>query len=319
MALYKTLVVPVHEHGAIESAVEHLVAGALVAVPTETVYGLAADALNPEAVAKIYTAKGRPSHNPLICHVSDIAMAERYVLVPTVARKLMEHFWPGPLTFVLPTKQNTPIAAAVSAGLKTLAVRCPNSLAVQDVIAKLNRPIAAPSANPSGKLSPTSANDVLSGMEGRIPLILDGGKTSVGIESTIIGVTDAGVAILRPGTVTAEQIKSVSGIAVHDRDDDTITAPGQLASHYAPNATVRLNALVKQDHEVLIGFGAVRGDLSLSRSGDLAEAAKLLFEVLRTADASGAHGIAVAPIPNDGIGIAINDRLKRASAPRDAK
>ena len=317
MVLYKTLVVPVHEHGAIEGAVEHLIAGALVAIPTETVYGLAADALNPEAVAKIFAAKGRPAHNPLICHVSNVAMADRYVAVTSIARKLMDHFWPGPLTFVLTARQNTPVAAAVSAGLPTIAMRCPNNLAVQDLITKLDRPIAAPSANPSGKLSPTSAGDVLADMDGSIPLILDGGKTTVGIESTIISVTDTGVTILRPGTVTAEQIKSVAAVTVYTRDDDTITAPGQLASHYAPNAAVRLNATDKEGEEVLIGFGPVRGDLSLSRSGDLAEAAKLLFEVLRAADASGAAGIAVAPIPNEGIGIAINDRLTRAAAPRN--
>ena len=316
MALTETQVISAHEDGAIDQAVELLIAGKLVAVPTETVYGLAADALNIVAVQHIFEAKGRPANNPLICHVSDIDMAKRYVDVTETAYTLMQHFWPGPLTFVLPQRSDAGIPDIVSAGLDTLAVRCPAHKTVRDLIKKLDHPIAAPSANPSGKLSPTSASDVAEGLSGKIALILDDGATNVGIESTILGLKKNKITLLRPGTITADEISEYCGLEVFDRDDEAITAPGQLKSHYAPNAPVRLNAAEPHDDEVLIGFGSVKGDFSLSPTGDLKEAARTLFATLRAADEMGRKSIAVAPIPSSGIGIAINDRLIRAAAPR---
>ncbi len=313
-----THVVSAHEDGAIEQAVEQLIEGNLVALPTETVYGLAADALNATAVAKIYKAKGRPSNNPLICHVADIEMAKRYVNVSAIAELLMETYWPGPLTLVLPQKTNTGIPQTVSANLTTLAVRCPATKTTHQIITQLDRPIAAPSANASGKLSPTSAQDVLETLDGRLLLVLDGGSTSVGIESTIVGVDGNKVTLLRPGTITADEISNTLDLPVYDRDDSQITAPGQLKSHYAPTASVRLNATEKQENEVLIGFADIKGDMSLSPDGNLGEAAKALFFILRQADKLGPSTIAVAPIPNEGIGIAINDRLNRAAAPRNS-
>jgi len=318
MALIKTQVISAHEDGAITRVVEQLIAGNLVAVPTETVYGLAADALNHVAVQHIFEAKGRPANNPLICHVADIAMAQRYVVVINIAEKLMKAFWPGPLTFVLPKQPNCVIPDIVSAGLSTLAVRCPAHNAARSVITKLNKPIAAPSANPSGKLSPTSATDVANGLDGKVSLILDGGTTDVGIESTIIGIQNDKITLLRPGTITADEISEIANLPVYDRKDETITAPGQLKSHYAPEAKVRLNATDKKSGEVLIGFGSVEGDFTLSKSGDLKEAARSLFATLRAADQMHCTSIAVAPIPNQGIGIAINDRLNRAAAPRNS-
>ncbi|WP_308909676.1 L-threonylcarbamoyladenylate synthase [Pseudokordiimonas caeni] len=300
-------------------AVEILRAGGLVAIPTETVYGLAADATNPEAVAAIYAAKGRPAHNPLISHVASPEMAACYVTVSPAAQTLMDRFWPGPLTLVLPRRMDAPIAAAVAAGLDTLAVRCPALEPTRQLIETLDRPLAAPSANPSGKLSPTTAGDVQAGLGDRIPLILDGGPARVGIESTIVGVEDGALRLLRPGSVIADDLTEATGLAVLDRDDSRITAPGQLVSHYAPNAHVRLNATTKGDGEILIGFGTVKGDFSLSHKGDLDEAASRLFTYLRQADEAGVGTIAVAPIPEAGIGIAINDRLRRAAAPRDSE
>jgi len=312
-----TLVISAHEDGAIEQAVEQLIAGNLVAVPTETVYGLAADASNNAAVQQIYSTKGRPSNNPLICHVSGKEMAARYVAVNAVAEKLMDAFWPGPLTLVMKCSINNGIAEKVSAGLDTLAVRCPANDATLNTIHKLNRPIAAPSANPSGKLSPTCAADVLEGLGGKIPLILDGGPTGVGIESTIIGVEDQRLTLLRPGTVTVDEVADIAGLPVLDRDKTTISAPGQLASHYAPDSPVRLAMETVEKNHFLIGFKDIDGDLNLSPSGDMEEAARNLFRYLRLADQSDAEAIAVAPVPMEGIGIAINDRLKRAAAPRD--
>ncbi|MFC4348451.1 L-threonylcarbamoyladenylate synthase [Kordiimonas lipolytica] len=315
MATFKTQVVSETENGAVSLAVQHLAAGNLVAIPTETVYGLAADATEYSAVQQIYEAKGRPSFNPLICHVADIEMAKKIVTVSPLAAKLMEIYWPGPLTLVLPARPDSPIAAPVSAGLDTLAVRCPKKAVTREIIKELGRPIAAPSANPSGKLSPTCAADVLAGLDGKLPLIIDAGDAPEGIESTIIGVKDEKLYLLRPGTITADEIAEQTGQPVLDRNEDEISAPGQLLSHYAPEASVRLNATEKQDAELLIGFGDIAGDISLSASGNLSEAAHNLFKTLRNADKSSTH-IAVAPIPNHGIGIAINDRLKRAAAPR---
>lgn len=315
---YKTKVLCAQEDGAIKAAVENLIAGHLVAVPTETVYGLAADAHNPVALQLIYKVKGRPASNPLICHVADTQMAKHYVQVSDLAEKLMHEFWPGPLTFVLPIADNSQIPSMVSANLDSLAVRCPANDVTRNVIKRLGHPIAAPSANPSGKLSPTSADDVLEGLGGYISMVLDDGTADVGIESTIIGINQNKITLLRPGTIIAEDISAAAGQPVFDRNNDEITAPGQLASHYAPNAAVRLNATKRRDNEILIGFGTAQGDMTLSRSGDLQEAAHALFATLRAADKSGYATIAVTRIPHTGIGIAINDRLKRAAAPRSS-
>lgn len=316
MATYKTQVISEEQNGAISAAVQQLLSGHLVALPTETVYGLAADATESSAVQQIYAVKGRPSYNPLICHVANKAMAKKFVRVSALAEKLMDIYWPGPLTLVLPALPDNGIAPEVSAGLDTLAVRCPNKSLTRAVIEKLDRPIAAPSANPSGKLSPTRAKDVLEGLGGKIPLVVDAGDAKEGIESTIIGVKDDRLYLLRPGTITPDDITGGIGLPLHDRDDTEISAPGQLASHYAPNAPVRLNATERQTGETLIGFGDIEGDLTLSSSGNLSESASNLFKILRKADNRGLP-IAVAPIPNTGIGIALNDRLQRAAAPRD--
>ena len=303
------------QDGAIDLAVEKLLLGDVVAVPTETVYGLAADATNDDAVSKIYAVKGRPSFNPLICHVSDATMAGHYVELSEAAEKLMSHHWPGPLTIVSKRKIDAPVSPTVTAGLETLAVRCPDNNITQGIIEKLGRPIAAPSANPSGQLSPTNAQSVLSSLGSKIPLVIDDGPTRVGIESTIIAVEQDKLTLLRPGTITVDEISATTDLQVRDRQNNKITAPGQLSSHYAPTAQVRLNGN-SSNSDIFIGFGNVDGDFNLSASGDLHEAARNLFEVLRTADETGAAAIAVAPIPNEGVGIAINDRLKRAAAPR---
>lgn len=311
-----THVIADHENGAIDRAVEQLISGELVALPTETVYGLAADALNDAAVHKIYNTKGRPSNNPLICHVSDGNMAERFVEVNETAHILMQTYWPGPLTLVLPQVSHSGLPGKVSAGLDTLAVRCPKTKITRNIISQLSRPIAAPSANPSGKLSPTCAADVVEGLDGKIPLIIDGGTTAVGIESTIIGVQGQKLTLLRPGSITVDEISETTGLKVYDRDQNTITAPGQLVSHYAPNAPVKLGVNKCETGDFFIGFGTQNGKLNLSPDGDLAEAAKNLFAMLRSADKQANGAIAVAPIPMKGIGIAINDRLRRAAAPR---
>ncbi len=317
MATFKTQVVSDRQDGAISLAVEELARGNLVAIPTETVYGLAADATELCAVQQIYTVKGRPSNNPLICHVADVDMAQKYVVVSPLANRVMQFFWPGPLTLVLPTRPGFAIAAPVSAGLDTVAVRCPRSETARQIISELGRPIAAPSANPSGKLSPTSADDVLQGLGGKIPLIIDGGDTPVGIESTIIGIVDEKITLLRPGSVTADDITAAVHTPVFDRDSQQITAPGQLESHYAPSSHVRLNATEQEADEVLIGFGEIEGIMNLSSSSNLEEAAHNLFKFIRNADKLNPNCIAIAPIPNQGVGIAINDRLRRAAAPRN--
>lgn len=297
----------------IARAVDLLRAGEVVALPTETVYGLAADAANARAVAKIYDAKGRPSFNPLIVHVSGLSMAQELVAVPPAALDLMARFWPGPLTLVLPLRPGAPIASLVTAGLDTLAIRCPDHPVTQAVIAALGRPIAAPSANASGRISPTRPAHVLASLAGRIPLLLDGGATRAGVESTIVAVKGDVVRLLRPGAISAEQL----GVPLAAATSGAITAPGQLASHYAPAQPVRLEAVTAAPGEFHIGFGTVAGDRSLSPTGDLTEAAAELFDALHTAQASGRAGIAVAPIPVRGLGAAINDRLRRAAAPRE--
>ncbi|NWJ25023.1 L-threonylcarbamoyladenylate synthase [Rhizobium sp. RM] len=311
---------------ALKEAVAELSLGMPIALPTETVYGLAADATNPAAIARIYETKGRPQFNPLICHMADIAMAERYAIFDVTSRKLAEAFWPGPLTLVLPLKQASGIHSLATAGLDTVGVRVPQGFA-GDLIRHFDRPLAAPSANSSGKISPTSAAHVEADLGSKINLILDGGAAAVGVESTIVKVeADGRIRLLRPGGVVTEDIERVAGAELErpGQASAAIEAPGMLASHYAPGAAVRLGALSVTPDEALIRFGghAVNGEdkarivLDLSPSGDLAEAAANLFDYLKAADASGADSIAVTTIPNNGLGEAINDRLSRAAAPR---
>jgi len=305
-------VVPADD-AAITAATQLLGAGQIVAIPTETVYGLAADAQNAEAVARIYAAKGRPDFNPLIVHVRNQKAAEKLGVFNANAQALAEAFWPGPLTLVLPLQPDAPIARAVTAGLPTIAIRCPAHPVMQALLLKSGLSLAAPSANPSGSISPTRADHVLKGLGGAVPMILDGGSCSAGLESTIVAVRDDGWQILRPGPVTSEDIENVIGYAPLAAANGFIEAPGQMASHYAPSKPVRLNVIASEPDVYLIGFGAIAGDDNLSATGDLAQAAAHLFEALHTADASAAVAIAVAPIPHEGIGIAINDRLARAA------
>ena len=288
--------------------------GRLVAVPTETVYGLAARADRPEAVAAIYRAKGRPDFNPLIVHVPDRAAAESLAPFDSRARKLADAFWPGPLTLVLPLRPDARVAPAVTAGLATIALRCPAHPAMRAVLEAAQLPLAAPSANRSGAISPTTAAHVAASLGNRVDLILDAGATQQGIESTIVALREEGWAVLRPGPITAEQIAAVLGNASLSESGKGIEAPGQLASHYAPGKPVRLNATVARSDEVLIGFGALAGDVNLSENGDLAEAAARLYAALHHAAADPRPRIAVAPIPHEGIGAALNDRLARAAA-----
>ncbi len=306
-------VVPADD-ASIAAAAQLLHAGQIVAIPTETVYGLAADAQNAEAVAHIYAAKGRPDFNPLIVHVRDRKAAEKLGLFNATAQALAEAFWPGPLTLVLPLKQGAPVARAVTAGLPTIAIRCPNHPVIQALLLKSDLSLAAPSANRSGAISPTRADHVLKGLGGAVPMILDGGPCSAGLESTIVAVRDDGWQVLRPGPVSATLIEQTLGYPPLSVPMSAIEAPGQMASHYAPSKPVRLNVTVPEKGEYLIGFGAIAGDVNLSATGDLAQAAANLFEALHNADASLATAIAVAPIPHEGIGIAINDRLSRAAA-----
>lgn len=289
----------------IAEAAAVILRGEPVAVPTETVYGLAADATNAEAVARIYRAKGRPSFNPLIVHVTDFGAAERIGIFDDAARALAEQHWPGPLTLVVPLREGSGIASIVTAGLTTIGLRVPAHPAIQALLRATHRPLAAPSANASGSISPTRAEHVLKSLDGRIPLILDGGATERGLESTIVAATGGPLRLLRPGPVQIE-----AEAAAPDR----IEAPGQLASHYAPSKPMRLNATSADAGEFLIGFGGVKGDASLSASSDLVEAAARLFDLLHQADTSEKEGIAVAPVPDTGLGAAINDRLRRAAA-----
>jgi len=289
---------------AITEATRLIRAGWPVAVPTETVYGLAADARSGEAVARIYAVKGRPSFNPLIVHIGSRADAERIASFNDAARALADAHWPGPLTLVLPLRPGSGIASLVTAGLPTIALRMPAHPAMRALIEASGAPLAAPSANASGRISPTRAEHVLASLAGRIPLIIDAGPTHHGLESTIVAVTDDRIRLLRPGPIVVEAETQAS---------DAIEAPGQLASHYAPTKRLRLDATDRRPEEWLIGFGDVMGDTSLSASGDLVEAAAALFDRLHSADASDAAAIAVAPVPHAGLGIAINDRLRRAA------
>jgi len=309
------------DRGAIADAAAILNAGGLVAFPTETVYGLGADAGNDRAVAAIFAAKGRPAFNPLIVHVQGLAEAETLVDFTPQARRLAEAFWPGALTLVLPRREHARLSLLVSAGLDTVAVRAPSNPLARALLAAAGCPIAAPSANRSGSVSPTTAAHVAESLDGTVDLILDGGATPLGIESTVIGFENGKPALLRPGAVPREAIEAICGPL--RTPGGTITSPGQLASHYAPNAPLRLEARHVADDEALLAFGpdvpkGGRAVLNLSERGDLTEAAANLFAMLRALDKSGAGRIAVMPIPAHGLGEAINDRLQRAAAPRDA-
>lgn len=300
---------------AVAAAAGLLRSGGLVAVPTETVYGLAARADSDAAVAAIYRAKGRPDFNPLIVHVADRAAAERLAWFDDRARRLAEAFWPGALTMVLPRRGDAPLAAAVSAGLPTVALRCPAHPAMRALLAAAELPLAAPSANRSGAVSPTSAGHVAASLGDRVDLILDGGKCASGIESTIVALREGGGwQLLRPGPITEHEITAVLGGSAEPLGPTGVEAPGQLASHYAPGKPVRLNALTASDDEFHIGFGGIMGDFNLSPSGDLAQAAAELYTALHRGAASSRARIAVAPVPEEAIGMAINDRLRRAAA-----
>jgi L-threonylcarbamoyladenylate synthase len=284
--------------------------GGLVAFPTETVYGLGADATHGKAVAAIFAAKGRPNFNPLIVHVTGQAQAERHVILPDAARRLAQVFWPGALTLVAPRRPDSPLSLLVSAGLDTVAVRVPVHPVAAALLEAADRPIAAPSANPSGRISPTTAAHVAEGLGGRVQMILDGGPTPLGLESTVIGFNGAAAVLLRPGAIARADIEAVIGPLA--APDSAIRSPGQLQSHYAPRAPLRLNAGAARPGEVLLGFGDVEADLNLSLRGDLKEAAANLFAMLRALDARG-RPIAASPVPMTGLGEAINDRLARAA------
>ncbi len=306
-------------HDTIQQAADILRAGGLVAFPTETVYGLGGDATQGEAVARIYAAKGRPQFNPLIVHVARPHWVAGMAEPDGRFDKLTRKFWPGPLTLVLRRRGDTPVSELVSAGLDTIAVRSPDHAVAQDLLNAVRRPLAAPSANPSGRVSPTTAEHVASGLEDEIEMVLDGGACRVGLESTVLDLTGDVATILRPGVVTAEDLSAAIGpVAVAAADQHQPTAPGQLASHYAPGLPVRLEALDVKAGEALLGFGpSVDATLNLSPTGDLIAAAANLFAMLRALDVPQRYkAIAVAPIPNQGIGLAINDRLRRAAAPR---
>ncbi|MBO6527322.1 L-threonylcarbamoyladenylate synthase [Erythrobacter sp.] len=297
------------DEGGIARAAQILREGGLVAVPTETVYGLAARADSDAAVARIYKAKGRPSFNPLIVHVASLEQARSLAEISPEAEQLAARYWPGPLTLVLPRRSDAGLSAAVTAGLDTLALRMPSHPAMRLLLESTGLPIAAPSANRSGFISPTSPAHVLASLDGRIDAVLDGGECERGLESTIAAVrADGSVEVLRPGPIALETGRG-SG--------ERIEAPGQLASHYAPGKPVRLDATQVAPDDFMIGFGAVQGDCTLSARGDLAEAAARLYACLHEGARSDKPRIAIAPIPERGIGIAINDRLRRAATPAD--
>ncbi|MBN8502831.1 MAG: threonylcarbamoyl-AMP synthase [Sphingomonadales bacterium] len=306
-------IVPADAAGIAEAA-QRLREGGLVAVPTETVYGLAARADRSDAVAAIYRAKGRPDFNPLIVHVPSLASAETIARFDMRGKALAAAFWPGALTMVLPVHPAARIAPAVTAGLSTIAVRCPAHPVMRAVLAESGLPLAAPSANRSGGVSPTRADHVAASLGSAVGLVLDGGPCQAGIESTIVALRPDGWEVLRPGPVTAQQIAAVLGAGLDAAPTGQIEAPGQMASHYAPGKPVRLEAMSAADEEFLIGFGPVRGVISLSDSGDLAEAAARLYDCLHQAAAAPQRRIAIAPIPQQGVGVAINDRLRRAAA-----
>jgi L-threonylcarbamoyladenylate synthase len=320
---------PATDADAIEAAAGILAHGGLVAFPTETVYGLGTDATNAAAVAKLYAAKGRPAFNPLIAHVADAAAAHALAVFDAAADTLAAAFWPGPLTLVLPKTPTCPVADLATAGLDTVAVRVPANRIARALITAFGRPVVAPSANQSGHVSPTTADHVMADLADRIDLVLDGGPTTVGVESTILACVGGGVTLLRPGGVPRAAIERALGRKVEEarasaEEGEAPLAPGMLASHYAPRATLRLAATEVQPDEALLAFGpavlpgAERAatTLNLSAAGDLIEAAANLFSYLRELDRAGVARIAVMPIPREGLGEAINDRLARAAAPR---
>lgn len=297
----------------IATAAELLSAGGLVAFPTETVYGLGADARNAKAVARIFEAKGRPAFNPLIVHVPDLAMAERYGVLNEEARQWVGAEWPAAFSIVVPLRDGTDLSPLVTAGQKSVALRVPKAPVALQLLRAFGGPVAGPSANPSGRISPTTAEHVLRGLDGRIDAVLDGGPTQAGLESTIMGFLDGQPTLLREGAYVADP----GNLRIETDRTGAPISPGQLESHYAPLASVRLNATSAEAGEFLLGFGPVRGDLSLSPEGDLVEAAANLYSALHEADARGVTRLAVAPVPDTGLGRAINDRLRRAAAPRD--
>jgi L-threonylcarbamoyladenylate synthase len=304
---------------AIAAAARLILAGEPVAIPTETVYGLAADATSEAAVARIYEAKRRPSFNPLIVHVLDADHASSLGAdLSEAAREIVRLYWPGPLTIVVPLDPLSPLARNTTGGLDTVALRSPRHRAMRALLEACGRPLAAPSANASGRLSPTTAAHVLQSLGGRIPLIVDDGPTSEGIESTIVKIADGIVTILRPGPVDGDEVVRLAKLKLAaGRDAGVIESPGQMRSHYAPSKPLRLEAGRAEPDEWFIGFGAMSADDSLSETGDLDEAAARLFAALHRADSQRKPRIAVAPIPAAGLGLAINDRLRRAAAPRE--
>ncbi|MBS0532993.1 MAG: threonylcarbamoyl-AMP synthase [Proteobacteria bacterium] len=308
---------------AIDTAAECLAAGGLVAFPTETVYGLGADATHGEAVARLYAAKGRPAFNPLISHIPDAAAGRRLALFNADAERLAAAFWPGPLTLVLPKRPDCPVSSLALAGLDTIALRVPAHRTATALLTAFGKPVVAPSANRSGHVSPTLAAHVLADLRGRIDLILDDGPCRVGVESTVVALIDEPT-LLRPGGLARTAIEAALGRPLKDAaahiDEEAPLAPGMLASHYAPNAKLRLNAAAPRPGEALLAFGRAPDftgtTFNLSPRGDLVEAAANLFSQLRALDAVGAAAVAVMPVPNEGLGEAINDRLARAAAPR---
>ena len=300
-----------------EAACAILREGGLVAVPTETVYGLAADATNADAVAKIFAAKGRPNFNPLISHIGNLEMAKQYGVFNETAEKLAETFWPGPLTLVVPQVEGCGIVPAVTAGLGTIALRHPSGVMAQ-LAADLGVPLAAPSANTSGTISPTMAQHVADDLGAKVDLVLDGGACVVGLESTILKIEGDTITLLREGGISREQIEQVIGPVKLAQKDSAVQAPGMMLAHYAPSIPVRLNAKCVMEGEALLAFGASKNSspvatLNLSPTGELVEAAHNLFAMLKQLDKSGAASIAVEPIPKEGLGAAINDRLRRAA------
>ncbi|MGB7432616.1 MAG: L-threonylcarbamoyladenylate synthase [Ahrensia sp.] len=317
-------IAPIADADARARALDLWAQGVPVAVPTETVYGLAADATNGVAVARIFDIKQRPAFNPLICHVSSMAMAEEFAVFDPLARALADRFWPGPLTLILPLRKNHSIHPLVTAGLDTVGVRMPDGRA-RDLIEAFGKPLAAPSANRSGGISPTTAQAVVESLGGALPMVLDGGPCPVGLESTIVKTDGESAWLLRPGGVPADAIEQHLGKALsHAKTEGGVQAPGQLQSHYAPNAGVRLNVAQVREGEALLAFGPTRVNnaahaaaiANLSESGDMQQAAANLYTMLSQLDRSGAATIAVEPVPSQGLGVAINDRLRRAAAPR---
>lgn len=300
----------------LDEAARVILAGGLVSVPTETVYGLAADATNGAAVAAIYTAKGRPSFNPLICHVADLAMAERYAVFSPLARRLAERFWPGPLTLVLPRREDATVSELATAGLPSIGLRIPQHIATLEIISRVGRPLAAPSANPSEQLSPTTAAHVMAGLGARIDLIIDGGACPAGVESTIIAPGEEHAVMLRPGAIARADIELFTGPLRSPDASEGVVAPGMLKRHYAPRARLVMGASAPESGGAYLAFGAppqgVTPTMNLSPSADLAEAASNLFAMLRALDESH-DSIAVQTIPEEGLGEAINDRLRRGT------